>query len=343
MGDTPQTQALIILAQKYAGDVVSQVNRKATTLSLLPKKIGKGKNVAWAAESDGSETAEAFAETADASNFDSDAQAEAKLDWARYRKNFKVSDQAMDVARVTGDPMGNVALLARNMVNTSAELASHLNAEILNGDSSTNEIVSLADAIGSTSNQYATIDRSSAAYWRPYVAAPGSLTTLTKDLVRSDLSSIYTQSGVRPDLAICHPDVFRKVVGLFDSDRRFTQNAAQSLRPQLGELSIPGVSIDGCMFVEDKDGYAESDNGSIYYLNTDHVWLEILPSSMDEVSLFPERTQIANDGFSTMPFGFRVTPLARTGPTKKVQMSIYCQLVVDKPHACGMRKDVDIS
>ena len=67
-----QTAALLILAQNYAGDIVRQINRRSQTLALLRKVAGEGKNIAWAAESDGA-NAEAFAEGADAANFAADA------------------------------------------------------------------------------------------------------------------------------------------------------------------------------------------------------------------------------------------------------------------------------
>ena len=80
MADTPQTLALITLATNYRPAIVRQINRKSAALQVLPIVEGSGSNCSWVVEADG-HLGENYADGADASNFGSDAQAPATLNW----------------------------------------------------------------------------------------------------------------------------------------------------------------------------------------------------------------------------------------------------------------------
>lgn len=332
MGDTPQILSLITLAQEYRGDIVRQINRRVVLLKLLPIIRGSGKNVAWVAESSG-HIAENYSEGADASNFGSDAQDAATLSWGLYRAPIHVSKLSMDAARTTSSPMGNQALWARNIVNSAAALAALVEDDAFNGAGTGTLIAGLDTAIGDDTNTYASIVRGSSAYWKPYVVDPGSLTSPTLSLIRADLGSIYDSCGETPDLAIAPTAVFNAVAGLFDANRRW--NVVNTARGKVNlDAGYEGIEVDGCMFVKSKDATANQ----IYYLNSNYVHFETLPDARvpDEVL----NATTPDDGYGSVPLDMVFEPLAKNGPSSRGESLATVQLVVERPNACGVRKNV---
>lgn len=337
-----QTEALLILAQNYAGDIVRQINRRSAALALLSKLPGEGKNVAWAAEGDGA-VSEYYAEGADASNFAADSQSSAIVPWCFVRSNFSVSGFAKAASRTSRTPDGNIDLIARDLVNASAALADKINKGIFTGQSgqTPGQIVGLDEAIGLTSNTYATIDRSSGsnAFFRPYVADPGSSTALTQEQIKLDLAAIFKAGGARPNIAFVGPNTFVKVSGLFDAQRFYVvQSQGIEAMKQLAFDGGTGViKFDGCLFVEDKD----ATEGKIYYVNTDAVDVQYLPLDEPMLGASDEMMDVqAYDGFDAIPLGMRIEALARTGDADKAMIKTYTQLRVRRPNQCGVRKNV---
>lgn len=332
MADTPQTLALVTLAQNYRGDIVRQINRQVQALKLLPIVKGEGKNCAFVTEADGA-IGENFADGADAANFGSDAQASGTLSWGLYRSNFRVTGLAMAAAATSRTPQGSLALWGRNMVNAGAKLASTVNAALYAGAGTGTTIGGLAVAIDDA-NTYAGIDRSTEAYFRSTVVDPGSPTAPTFALIRSDLAAIYTACGMMPDIALCSPAVFNKVGSLFDATRRYTQEVTTARGTVVLDASLGALEVDGVMFVKDKDCTANA----IYYLNTNHVRIEYLPAKQPAQDM--AGAMAANDGFGETPLGMSVEPLAKLGDSSRAQFKAYLQLVVDRPNACGKRLNV---
>lgn len=342
MADVPQTLALITLAQNYAGDIQRQTNRKAVALRTLRMVKGEGKNVALVAESDGA-FAENYADGADASDFGSDAQAPAVLSWGLYRSNFRVTGLAQAAARTSMTPAGNVQLWARNMVNATGKLASTLNAATFTGTGS-NAMIGLNEAIGSTTNTYASINRSTAGneYWRPYVADPGVATALTLAQIRTDLAGIYNQCGETPDLAFCGPALFNKVVGLFEATRRQVDIVNTPRGPIRLDSGYQTVEVDGTLFVKDKDAVGSGTGDWIYYVNSDAVEYEYLPAVVPAQAQ-PLMQMMADDGFGALPLGVNFEMLAKNGDSDRAMAKLYLQLCVRRPNACGVRKNVQIT
>jgi hypothetical protein len=342
MADNPQTLALIVLAQQYGGDIVRQINRTSTALRVLPIVVGEGKNVAWVAEGDG-QLAEPYADGADATNFGADAQLSATLNWALYRSPIRVTGLARAASRTSQTPQGNIQLWARNLVNSSAKLASQINAHVYsgNGAATPKEVTGLNSAIGDDSNTYAGLARGSYDYWKPTVVDPGSLTALSFSQIRDDLKEIYIDSGENPDIALCHPAVFNEAVKLFDSNRRYCQ-PVDKVRTARGEVKLDagymGVEVDGCVFLKDKDATANR----IYYINTNHLELQVLPQA-DQPEIMPGTMLSANDGFGAIPLLFQYEMLATLGDSRRAQIKAYVELACKKPRCCGVRKNVAVA
>lgn len=337
-----QTAALLILAQNYAGDIIRQINRRSVALALLAKKPGEGKNVAWAAQSSGA-VAEAYAEGADAASFAADAQSSAIIPWSFYRSNFSVSGFAKAAARTSRTPEGNIELIARDIVDASAALSDQLNKHIYTGQSgqTPGQIVGFDEAIGLTNNTYATIDRTTNAFWRPYVADPGVPTALTFAQIRLDLASIMKAGGVKPNVALVGPETLNAVGALFDPQKLYTMQTTKVLGAE-GMVELEGgigaIKFDGCYFVEDKD----ATEGKIYYVNTDAADVQYLPLDEPMMGGSDEMMETqAYDGFEEIPLGMRTEALARTGDADKAMIKVYPQLRVRRPNQCGVRKNIN--
>jgi len=339
MADVLTTLSLVTLAQEFRGDVVRQINRRAATLKMIRIVPGEGKNIAWAPEGDGA-LAENHAEGADAINFGGDAQASAFLPWALYRSNIHVTNLAMDGAATSSSPLGNRQLWARHVVNGSAKLASTLNKAIYDGPGTGTEMTGLAIAIDND-NTYATMDRTSVSpdlsYFQSTVVDPGVATAISFALIRDDLRKIYEACGETPDMAACSPAVFNAVGALFDNTRR----QIDSVRGGQGQVKLDfgfqALEVDGTVFFRDRDCTA----GTIYYLNSDHVEMQYLPSSTQAELIEAAGGSVqADDGFGPVPLGFKYEMLAKTGPAEKAEILWQGNLVVDRPNSCGVRKNV---
>jgi len=335
MADTVTTLALTVLAQEYRGDIVRQINRRCQFLRTIPIVRGGGKNVAWAAEKDGA-VAENYSEGADTSNFGGDGQASAVLSWGLYRAPFHVSNLALDASRTASTPLGNHMRWARSLVNSTAELATTLNGLMYSGAGTGTTIAGLGVAIGDATNTYGTIDRAAGgnSYWQPYVVDPGLLTDPTFAQIRTDLGAIYDDCGEVPDVAFVPTAVFNKIASLFDANRRYVQEIQTARGNITLDAGYGALDVDGCMFMRDKDATPNL----IHYVNTNHVSLEVLPPAdvPDEAMQMVQ----ADDGFGSVPMSFKYERLAKNGPSERAEVLATCQLKVDRPNTCGVRKNV---
>jgi len=341
MSDVPQTLSLIILGQLLRGPMVSQISRRSATLRLFPFKEAAGQNIAWSVSGTGA-LVENFAEGATASNFGSDEQRQALLAFGRVRSNFHITGTAQRAAKThQAGPQGLQSLIGQNMQDAAAAVASEVNVETFSGTGASNQMTGLDEAIGKDDNTYANIDRASVTYWRPYVVDPGVLTLPTFALIRKDLGQIYDNSGEQPDIALCSTAVFNTVRALFDSNVTYVNELTTPRGVvKLGD-GFQGVNIDGCTFIKDKDATANR----IYYLNSNYVHYEYAaldPDLLDAIQRLAIKMP-ADDGFGMTPLGIRCEKIAKLGDADRFQALTELNLVVRKPRACGVRKNVQVS
>jgi hypothetical protein len=348
-----RTLALTILAQEYANQIVSQINRTAVALRVLPMVVGGGSNVAWVAQGTGA-TAAAMADGASAGTPSNDVQKSAVLQWAYYKSDGGATGPAQAAASSASSPLGNASLLANDVVVSMAALASQVNAHAYSGDggASPKQVTGLDQAIGDTTNTYATIVRGSDTWFQPSVFNPGVSTPVTHAQLRKDISTIKVRCGESPDLALCHPDVFTSIANTFDATRRYTQTTQFNVdRRGLITLdgSVDAVTIGGCTFVEDKDATVEAGgaSGRIYYVNTRYVEWVVQPQPeiaglLRSMGVVPGMVLRANDGFGEIPLLAAVVAMAKTGDADTYMAKTYLELRVRKPSACGVRRFVQI-
>lgn len=344
MADIPQTTSLIIIAQNFAGDIVRQINRTATLLKLLAPSFrqGEGKNIALVAEGDGA-VAESFAEGADPSNFGSDSQTAATIPFARYWAPFHVTGSAMAASATSRTPAGNIQLWARQMVNAAEKLAKQLDTDLYVGAGG-DALVGLDSAIGSTSNTYATIDRSSGsnAFWRPTVSDSASA-VISFAQIRSDLAAIKNACGYKPDLAMVSPATYNKIAALYDPLKQYVYQTVETVQSAGETITLDGgvgaLKFDGCYFVED----SFCPDNKIYYLNSRHVRIEYQPAEASlAMGLGDEAMMLGGltDGFDVIPLNIVMELLAKTGDSQKGYLKCYPQLGVERPNACGVRINI---
>lgn len=341
MADNLTTLSLLTLAQTNRGDVVNQINKTVQFLKTVPIVQGQGKNCAWAVEKDG-ELVEAYSEGADAVNFGTTQQSQAILTWALYRANPHVTQLAMDAAMTSYDPEGNHQLWAREIIQHSKSLAMQLNQDCFTGTGAGNTIVGLNTAIGSASNTYATIDSSLVAnsFWRPTVVDPGTPTAPGFADLRDDVRKIYEACGENPDVAFVAPVVFNYIGSLFDNTRRNNIDLVNTARGVVKlEVGFHAIELDGIVFI--KDRHASIDR--VYYINSDYVHLEVLPSQTQRMLERAHLLVQPDDGYGSVPLSFDYQPLAKTGASEKAQILSTCQLVVTRRNMHGSRLNVATS
>lgn len=322
----------------YREPTVRTFNARSQLMRLLPVVPGRGKNVTWDVEGTGA-NGENYAEGADVSNYGSDAVGTPVLSWGLYRSNFGVSDLARDAAGSSMSPADLAQLLGRQYLNSVRKLAATLNEELFDGAGTGTLIEGLDDALQSA-NTYAGIDRSAGAgaYFRANVFDPGVSTAPTLRAIRKDLSDIYDACGERPDLAFCTSAVWQKIASLFDNVKQYPiPTAIQTARGEVSfDASVSRIMVDGCTFIADKD----ATSSAIYYLNSNYVRVEYLPSV--QADLLPEVTRdvVADDGYGEIPLGMKLKALSVAGASQKYTLQATLQLVVAKPSACGKRLNV---
>lgn len=346
MADTLQTLSALVLVQNYRGRLVPLINRTSVLLKLLPVREGIGKNCSWGVQLSG-QVVENYSEGADASNFGTDSETPATLNWGAYRANNHISGVAKRAAALAQNPLGSDDLFGKNLLSAARGLTSQINQALFSGAGTGTTIAGLNAALGDDANTYATIDRSNSDYalFRPYVIDPGVATPISFAQIRTDLSTIQTNSGRRPTVAICSPLVFNQVVGLFDSSRvKYEETVTTARGAVMLEHSQRGVVVEGCMFIPDKDATA----GQIYYLPPDEgdLAIEYLPpapvSDIERAMMaITGRPLIAaQDGFGQAPLGFEIQPLAKNGDSDRFSLVSNLQLVCERPNAGGVRKHV---
>lgn len=345
--------SMLLLAQQYNGGLIRQANRRALTLSILRKTVGAGKNVTIPFELDG-QGAQEYNEGADTSTFAQDGQSGGILNWGLYEAPVSVTNLAVDAAgSTTAGPVGNEDVWGRQLYNGGTKLCSVVNQHLFtgtgSGTGSAPTIVGFGTALGSASNSYGGIDRSSGTYalLRPTVTDPGTPTVLTVDHIRTDLAAMYTAGGSRPDIALVKPAAFNKVAALLDPLRRMETETIQTVGEAVNlNFSVSTVKIDGCTFIEDKDAGLSGDTsgaGSIIYLNSEYVEIELLMPQINKAvyqSLVGKGMISATDGNAMLGMSIYFEPLAKTGSAFKGRAALTAQLKCLRPNAMGVRRNI---
>lgn len=335
-------QSMLAKATIYRNDIINVFNKETPTLAWIPKRYSSGKlNISWKWNKGGA-TAFAHAEGADFSTYDQDVRDSATLSWKEFAASFGVTGLAQATAQ-QGNPFAGEDPGKTEVLSHCRELGFLLNTQILTGSGLTTNMSGMGVAIANAANTYAGVNRATEALWRPYVIDPGSATALTKEQFMIDQDAILDACGQKPDTIIVTPAVARKIRLLWELDRQIQTSPVTPGVAQLGVLGYSGFQVEGMNVIVDRNATANS----IYYVNSNHIWLEILNTYTGGVleEMAKEAGPYANGSIVDVapPLLFNYEKLAKTGDSEKGFVKFKGQLVVDRPNTHGARLNVSVA
>jgi len=318
------------------------MNRHSVGLSLIPKRMGRGKTHNWDTQFSGA-TAASFSEGADAGAAAQDVSVAAALSWSQYRSIFGVSGLAKATSATSpGSAEELLNIVAMHAKNSAAKLASTLNSEIFSGSSN---IVGM-DTAFSASGTYAGISKATYPEWAGNVSAnSGTPRALTKTLMDTLDKNVYKASGMSCDALLTTPEVVVKYESLFDSTvRHIVENgeiSAQS-RGMSGKIvrdrsGFSGYSYKGKPIFRDKDATA----GHMYFLSLDYIsFVTLPPSGLGQTAVAAMAAALADDEGAPSGVMGAVEYLAKLGDSDRFQVKVYPLLEVERPNAQGLLDDI---
>jgi hypothetical protein len=335
------------LSQRFAPKLARQFNRLTVLGSVIPTEPGFGKNVGWDVEVSGA-VASSYAEGADlvSGDYNVDPIVPATLSWGHYKSAFAMSETEVNAAASSaGSADAILKLVGERIMSNGAKLASVINVDLWSGtgsDTNSNpNIVGLQGGAAETTGIYANINRSSYTEWKGNVLSNGGIArALTIDLLDQLESNIYTASGVKPNIIVCDPNVFRKYKGLFESLRRIDGTGPLVYNTSTSELFYQGIPI-----LRDKD----APSGTLQMFNTEYVKKVYLPNAQQANEDVYKATEFEGtgsngDGNETgMGLPFRIVPIAKTGDSLKFMVKAVLNLKVTRPNTVGYVKDIQTS
>lgn len=336
------------LSQLYAPSLIRQFNRMSVLATLLPKKMGRGKNAGWDVMFTGN-SAQTFADGADVATYDVDTPVPATLPWGLYRSSFSISGLAQAVAATSAGSADELM----DLVNTSAEnaamkLVSLVNADLFAGTGAGTQMTGLATAV-SASGTYATIAKGSFAEFQGTVLANGgTVRTLTKDLIDQLEAAVFIACGFRPTVIVCSAGVARKYEGLFDSLSRVIlagpgeisaqSNTGRSSSSILQDADgFTGLHYKGIPVYRDRNCQANT----LYMLNTNFIELQYMPQpGVNTAVIAADKDLHGLPNTNMAGLAARIESMAKTGDADKFTMKLYLQLAVKRPNTCAILQDI---
>jgi hypothetical protein len=346
------------LSQRFLPRVARQYNRQTILLSELDvwasPMQGVAKNVAFdAVLGDNGQQYQAAAEgTAMASSeFTTDNIVPGTLPWAIYRNGFAVSDTEFDAAVASiGSATAVENMLMERILSATTALADGQNIDAWSGTGTAlngnPNIIGFQGGALAASGTYAGISRSTYPSFGGNVLANGGVARpLSFDLLAQGETEIFVGCGMKPQLMVASPNVWRKYSSLFEPLRRFNDDQ------RVYNTSTDVLQWRGIPIVRDKDGYENpaAGTGTLLMLNKDHCKLACLsPTEMSRQDVWKVQDKPGSGsngepgGETSIKVPFRIIPLARVGDYMQFMVKSTVQLVVDRPNASCIIQDISI-
>lgn len=339
------------LSQLYAPKLVRAFNRLSVLAATLPKKPGRGKNVAWDVQFSAASAA-SYTDGADVSLYDVDTPVAATLSWGLYRSSFAVTGLAQAAAATSAGSADEIMqLIDSSADNSAAKLISTINADLFAGTGAGTTITGLASALAATGT-YANIAKGTYTEWAGNVSSNGAVSrALTKDLMDTMEASIYTASGLVPNIIVASPGVVRKFESLFDqySKMILTSGEVSNIQKSFAtgapivadNVGWTGLHYKGIPVYRDRN----CQTGYMYFLNTEQLELQVLPQPNVNTSVISSERNLAGlpSGVNVSDVMGRIEAMAKTGDADKFTLKVYLQLKVSRPNAHGFISDISES
>ena len=331
------------IVKRFAPRIQNQINRACVASRLLPKFQGQGQVMQWDVRF-GTALGSTIADGADVSTFNNDTKIPALLQYGTYHDAFAVTGKALAGARAAGNPEQLAGLFADELMDSVQRLAKKLNQDLWSAAGGANEMVGLLAASGGldSTGVYAGIDRATYSQWACNVLAnAGVPRALSLALMREMRTTIFNESGEKPDLILCSPEIHEAYGNLLGTERRYVQEV--KLRGDVIKLD-GGYSVlefDGIPVVMDSDCPA----GKMVFINSQYVGISQMEDQADSVNRAMSLMSIKGTaeeqyGESSTGFVCRVQPLAKSGDAHKFALFIFPQVCVKRPNACGVIEDL---
>ncbi len=341
------------LSQIFAPDLARQWNRSAITAALVPASKGAGKNAAWDTEFTGA-TAQTVAEGADVpgSEYSSDVNLPAILNWAHYRSSFQITETEYDAAASSvGTAQALQDLFGERVFGAGAKIARLINNDMLIGtgtDGSGNPtIIGLTGGALDATGTYAGIARGTYPEWAGNVLANGGVNRpLTLDLLAQMDQNIFAASREPWTCILASAGIVRKYEGLIEPNRRLMGAGNAAGLPSFGSGANfdPSMQIDG--WYKGKPVFRDPSMpaGFMVFYNQNQVQAKYLPRVMtpqDAVIARMLNLQGSSGSVTDVTsIPARVAVLAKTGDSIKVSVKVTLQMLVRRANAMGYIKDI---
>lgn len=331
------------LLKKFAARVTNQIERSVVLPQLIPALPSTGQIIQWDVRF-GTDTGAVIADGADVATFNNDDKIPAVLQYGTYNDAFAITGKALAAARVAGSPEQLMNLFLDELDNSVERLAKRISLDIWTGSGVVDTIHGLLATAGGLldTGTYAGIDRAVRTQWQGNVLANGAIPRpLTLDLMREMRRTVYTASGLKPDLIVCDPIQHENYGKLLQTERRYVDE----VRLRGNTVRLDGgyqvLEFDGIPVVEDVDCPA----GNMVFLNTRHVFMGQMNDQANEIN--QSRMLARLQGTEEEQFGAggagvsaRLNHLAKTGDKEKFQLITYPQICVKRPNATGVIADL---
>lgn len=336
------------LATIYENKVAGLINRACPTLQFIRKIPGKAKNVTWDLVYGAADAAAtvALAEDGDITTINSDSLATAYLPYCVYHDATGFTGLGEAIARAAGNPedLKNVEVfqMDRSSLRLGAGIANHLFAG--NSGATPKQINGLITATTGalrSTGTYATVDKASITQFAGNQIDLATETggALTLAVMRKMISTICSRDEMSraPTVISASNLMFDKYCGLFDAQRRWTQDVT------LGNGRK--VTLDGGAYVAEFDGIPivrdvkipESSTGTMLFLNDEEVRMYYLPMptakdiAMGNITVTEDGKKLSRGTGLTG----KIIKLGKKGDYDTYAIICYIALQVRQPNSCG--------
>lgn len=329
------------LEQRLRREVIQQPNRATLVTNFLPKRVGRGKNIAYDI-SVGTDTGQVFDDGADVVTFNNDTELPVTHPWSEYGDAFAISGRAEDAAAGDGTELSN--LWAQKLMGARNRAAQKIQSDIMTGTGSASPqtlygLFSSAGPLDST-GIYGGQNRATFPQWAGNkFSNAGVPRPISTALLESCFDATYVASGMVPDFCFTTPTIWSKIAQLVGPDRRFNQTV--NVRGQ--EISLDSgyqfVLINGIPIFKEKDCPV----GTFAALSLGHIGIEVLPVAPQRLQRssilgqFPiagtPQEQAGASGTPGQPLMTTVYLLARNGNKTRIELLSTIQTWSDKSNA----------
>ncbi len=329
----------------FEDDLAAQMNRAVVLARLLPKKPVKGKQVSWIARI-GTAVGTAESDGASISTYDADTKAPATLPIATYQNSFKMDGRAVATAANSGGPAELEDLFSELVMEAGERVAAKINLDLYSGTGATTDPVTIAGldsvVLLNDTGTYANISRNTYSQWKSNVLTNSSVTrAVSFQLMRDMRRTIYTASGLKPDLVLCDPIQHEAYGLLFGDKRRYVSEIMVGGEKIELDGGYQVLEFDGIPVIEDKDAPASI----MRFLNTKEMALRVLPPAAIQLGTDSGERDLSGtteEQYSSGQTGIRarIQRLANDGDFYVFQVLCYLQLQVRRPNSCGLLGDL---